>query len=236
MCFLVLSGASTAADANKDPLIPDADYVKVFESNVTVLKEALKTPNEKGMAVRAKLAAILIAAAAQDDLNGDAAPRRATVRAAALKMAGLIDGKQFEEAEKLASELVGLRADPAAKKEKVKLSDKISIPELMSQFQFSTRGRGYEKGFGPCGSYGQYIRKADDKTVVIAYELALIGDLIIQLPPTKKPQKWLGYSEDMRAAGVDLAAVAGKKDAQAVKGAADKMSAACANCHSDYRK
>jgi hypothetical protein len=228
--FLTFSGVGTAADP-KDPLIPAADYDKTLEAEVKVLEEALKAPKDKGQPLKAKVAAILVAAIAQDDLSGANAGQRATVRDAALKVYELVDQKKFDDAKKKAEELLTLKADPAAKAMKVKLSDKVSAADLMTQFSPPKAGLGYEKVL-----IGLDKGKVDEKTPIIAQHVAIIAELTRQITPDKTPKKWEDFADSMRANSIDLAAAAVKKDTKAVKAAVSKLNSACGDCHGIYRK
>jgi hypothetical protein len=231
---LSLSDVGVAADA-KNSTIADADYGKLLDRQVKVIEEALKTPKDKAQVTKAKVAAVILAAIAQDDFSGADGQLRATVRDGALKVAALIDDKKFEDAGKKAAELATLKADPAAKKDKVKLSDKINVQEIMSQFSPPKPGLGFEKILFDLEK-GKGKKGVDDTTPLIAYQVAIAAELTHQILPDKTPKKWEEFCDTMKASSFELAQAAAKKDAKPINVAVSKLLGSCGDCHGIYRK
>jgi cytochrome c556 len=71
----------------------------------------------------------------------------------------------------------------------------------------------------------------------MAYRTAAVGNCIDVHAPkaAAKAATWKGYTAEMRKGALELADAAKKKDANAVKAAANKLNASCTNCHSDFR-
>jgi hypothetical protein len=232
--FLSLSSAGTAADAPA-PTVVDADYAKLLERQVKIIDEALKTPKDKTQVTKAKVAAVILAAIAQDDFSGANGQLRATVRDGALKVAALIDSKKFDDATKLAGELATLKADTAAKKEKVKLTDKVNVQEIMSQFSPPKPGLGFEKVLFDLEK-GKGKKGVDESTPLIAAQVAIAAELTQQILPDKTPKKWEEFCAAMKASSVELAQASVKKEAKPINVAVSKVLGSCGDCHAVYRK
>ncbi|MBL8799678.1 MAG: hypothetical protein JNM56_37695 [Planctomycetia bacterium] len=230
-----LVGAAPSSAQNKDQVLPDADYPKMLQYGVKSVKDALKgaSPKEEFVA-KARTTAIMIAAYAQQNLEGADAQQRATVRDAALKLAKTIDGKKYAEAIKEADALLTVKEDPKAKKDKIKLIDELKFRELMNQFNHPPEG-----GYGIHRDFYQYqlgmkgIPPTDlrDPLMFKAYQVAVSGDLINSRTPKKNEKEWAGYSADMKRAGLDLAEAVKAKDGKAGLDAIAKITNSCTNCH-----
>ena len=71
-------------------------------------------------------------------------------------------------------------------------------------------------------------------------EIAAIAEVSLAKKPAKDEGKkkvadWVKWSNDMRGAGLALAAAAKKKDPAALKKAADKANTSCSKCHDVFR-
>src|SRR5262249_32013749 len=140
ICLVSFCGRGQAADAD-GPIVPDADYPKMVKMAVKGIQDALKGTPDDIKATKARTAAVMIAAYAQQNLSGADGQQRATVRDNALRIAALIQSKKFAEASKEAAGLATIAADPNAKKTKVTLIDKhISVHDLMNQFNHPPEG------------------------------------------------------------------------------------------------
>src|SRR5262245_42207707 len=69
----------TAADAPK-PIVPDAEYPALVEQSAKLIAEALAGSPNRRMADKARVAAVMLAEFAQQNLAGADAGQRATVR------------------------------------------------------------------------------------------------------------------------------------------------------------
>ena len=250
LALILLAAAGLAADP-KDQVLPDGEYPKVVASQTKVLEEALKAAGEttdpklKKMTIeKAKVAAIMIAVAAQENLGGAEGQQRATLRDAALAIAKLLNptSPNVAEAQKLAAALATLKADGKAKLEKVKILDAhADMPEIMTQFKLP-------KGGGQ-GIEALYIKLGLDKKkavpatamnealLVHAYQSALVGMLVRDYKPNKDVKKWQAYSEDMQKYGIEFANVLRDKmpDGKAAFTALSKLNTSCSQCHEVFK-
>lgn len=229
-----------AADP-KGPLIPDSDYPKLLKRSVKGIQDALKggKPSDENIE-KAHTTAVLIAAYAQENLDGSDGPQRATVRDAALKAAEAIKAGKYDEALKTVDGLAALKADPKAKKEKVKLDEHISFKELMHQFRPEKEG-----GWG---IYGHLYKiqtamkpvlpreEVNDKFVMEADQIAVSADLALSVMPKGKPKDFQTNLETMRAASAELAeALRDKEAAKVAPPVLSKLTTACFGCHKNFR-
>ena len=96
--FMVgLVGSGSAADP-KGQILPDDDYPKMVKYAVKSIQDALKGSPDDVKATKARTAAIMLAAYAQQNLGGADGQQRATARDAALKIADTIDKKKYADA------------------------------------------------------------------------------------------------------------------------------------------
>jgi len=242
----LLVGPSGAADS-KDGSLPDADYPKVVEAQVKVLQEALKAMQEakekeevKKAQRKAHNTAVLLAAAAQDNLAGKDGAQRATLRDAAVQIVEQVKKGQVNEAVKLAGGLKDLKADAKAKTEKVKLFDAhIDLDILMSAYKLpKAGGQGWEK---------LLLNLATDKKKTIpptglndallqaAYQSALIADLSAAYVPAKDKKDWDSLCVDMKKGSLELAEKVKAKDGKAAFAALSKLNTSCSVCHDKFR-
>jgi hypothetical protein len=245
--MLLAAWPSLAGDP-KGSTIPDADYAKVVAHQVKVLTESLKAAataeplEKKRLADKAKSTAIILAQAAQDNLSGANAAERATLRDAALAIVKLLPAKdpQFADALKLAEGLEGLKANPAAKKEKIQLlPGHTKLEVIMIPYQPAAKGgQGLE---------AQLLKLSFDKKKNIppaqladpllmnAYQSALIAEMTRDHKVDKDQKKWQELSDDMRRTSLELAAGVRDKDGKAAFAALAKLNESCAVCHKIYR-
>jgi hypothetical protein len=229
-----------AADS-KGTLVPEADYPKLVKRSVKGIQDALKggKPSDESIE-KAHTAAVMIAAYAQDNLDGADGQQRATVRDAALKAAEAIKASKYDEALKLVDGLATLKADPKAKKEKVKLDEHISFKELMHQFRPEKEG-----GWG---IYGHLYKlqtamkpvlpreELNEKFTMEADQIAVTADVALTVIPKGKPKEFQTNLESMRAGGVGLAeALREKEAAKVAPEALSKLTTACFGCHKTFR-
>lgn len=246
--WIVMMATATAADP-KAGGIAEADYSKLVAQQTKTLTETLKAAlastemlEKKRLADKAKVVAILLAQAAQDNLAGADAGQRATLRDAALAIAKQLpaNGPQFADALKLAEALDGLKADPAAKKEKIPLLPAhINLSVLMVPFKNADKGgHGLEatliklsfdkKKMIPAAQQG-------DPLLLSAYQTALIAELTRDHKPAKEEKKWQELSDDMRRTALEMADGIRAKDGKAAFAALVKLNESCTICHKLYR-
>ncbi|MBY0526344.1 MAG: hypothetical protein K2R98_23320 [Gemmataceae bacterium] len=220
----------------KDGTLPDAEYAKMLKRSVKGIQDALKGTPEEPMIEKARTAAVMTAAYAQDNLNGADGQQRATVRDAALKVAELIKAKKYADASKLAGTLPTLEADPKAKKEKVKLIDvHLTFSDLMHQFRLKPDG-----GWGIFGHLQEIQTKKptmmpreelNDNFVLEAYQVAVAADLLHGHMHKAKPKEWGEYTDDMKKFAIDLGEKLRAKDAKASPEALSRLTTTCFSCH-----
>jgi hypothetical protein len=230
----VLSSGSRAADA-PGQVIPDADYPKMLKYGVKGIQDSLKGTPKDELIIKARTAALMVAAYAQENLQGAEGQQRATVRDAALKIADAIDAKKYAEASKQASELASLKANPAAKKEKIKLiDDRVKFKDLMNQFNHPPEG-----GWGIHREFYQYqlgmkgipATSLADPLLLKAYQVGVTAELMNDKTPSKNQKEWATYAGDLKAGALELAEAVRAKDGKAGVTAITKVTTSCTSCH-----
>ncbi len=230
----LLSSGSHAADA-PGQVLPDADYPKMLKYAVKGIQDSLKGTPKDELIIKARTAALMAAAYAQQNLEGADGQQRATVRDAALKIAEAIDNKKFAEASKQAGELTTVKADPAAKKQKIKLiDDRVKFKDLMNQFNHPPEG-----GWGIHREFYQYqlvtknipSKDMGDPLLQKAYQVAVTADLITDKVPSKNQKEWAAYAGDLKGGAVELAEAVKAKDSKAGIGAITRITNSCTSCH-----
>jgi len=240
LCLLALVSPNFG-QTSPDAVLPDAEYPKMVQYTVKGIKDALKSGKPKEEQVnKAKTAAVMIAAYAQQNLTGADGQQRATVRDAAIKLADAIAAKQFAAAVKQAEDLAALPADPKAKKERVKLMDvHVRVSDLMQQFKRPPDG-----GWGIDSKLYAYrlgmksaIPTSDlrDQLMFEAYQVAVTADLINSKVPTMKDKEWAAFTGDLRKGAVQLAEAVKKKDGGAALDAVGPITSSCTGCHKAFR-
>jgi hypothetical protein len=236
LAVCLFSGAVyQGAEGGKATYLPDSEYPKMVKRNVKGIQDALKT-SEDAMIEKARTAAVMIAAFAQQNLDGADAQQRATVRDAALKVADLIKAKKYADASKLAGTLPTLAADAKAKKEKVNLMEKyLTYSDLMHQFRHRPDG-----GWGVFGRLQRIQNKMfttlpreefSDDFVQEAYQIAVTADLLNSMPHKVRGKEWLQYTDDLRKASAELGEALKARDAKAAPVVISRMGTTCFACH-----
>jgi hypothetical protein len=239
--------SGTAAD-DKGSIVPDADYPKLVDYQVKVLQDALKAVKEakdkeeaKKMREKARCAAVMIAAAAQDNLGGADGPQRAALRDASIGVAGLVKQGKVDDAMKAVGELNNGKADPKAKVAKIKLFDvHIALDEVMSQFKLTKAGGlGTEKLYlNLATDKKKMIQPAglNDNLVIAAYSTALAAELASDYVPDKNKKDWITWSGDMKKYAGELADKVKAKDGKAAFTVLNKLNTSCSVCHDKFKK
>jgi len=239
MAALFVAGL-LAADP-KGPGVPDSDYPKQLSQSVDVIREALKGEVGRRQADRAASMAVLIAVYAQQNLLGEDAAQRATVRDAALQVVQKIGKKDYAAARKQAQTLTTLKADPKAKKERVALPPEgVTYKELMQQYRAeSFGGLGHEDLLTEMGaSPGNDVpaKKLTAQALHSAYHSAAMAEVVAAHVPKMKADEWKRSCEAMRAHALDLAAAIKAKDGKAAFKAVNELNRACDKCHQTFRR
>ncbi|MBY0526343.1 MAG: cytochrome c [Gemmataceae bacterium] len=231
-----------AADA-KDAALPDAEYPKLVERAVAVIRQSLKDKPDKRGIDKSRTAALMIAAYAQENLNGADGARRATVRDAALAVADLIvNAKDYPKALKLAETLPNLMANEKAKKEKIPLLGKgADYDDLMVQFRASARGGfGIEARFEELGAHPDRAisaKELNESFLSDIYLSAVAAEVIAAYVPEDKAKakQWQALSLAMRKESFVLADAVKAKDGKAAFKALNQLNRTCDKCHKDFR-
>lgn len=230
-----------SADA-PPPVLPDSEYPRLVEFSIGVMADALKDKPDKRSADKARTAALMIAAYAQQNLSGPGGAQRATVRDAALEVAALIKAKEYPKAVKQAQALPGLKADPKAKKEKIRLlGAALDFDDLMAQFRQPPRGGlGIEGRFEALESNGGSeipVKEVDEQLVRHAYLTAVAAELSAEHVPEEKDKakEWKTYAADMRQHALALGKAARAKDGKAAFRALELLNRSCEKCHKVFR-
>jgi hypothetical protein len=260
--LLATSGRAGDKDGVWKEFLPNDAYRELVKRAAKNIEDALAgKPSEEAIKT-AQFNALMIAAYTMSAKEPSAA-ERATLRAAALKVAKLAGQKgKADEARKLAASLPTLKADPGAKADFGKVQD--YLPEradLMEHFKVKMKGgegihpvlqnplplrtarNGIEEKIIILAKKprpGTGLAKEADELALLAYRAAVVGELTSFYPPPRgkgkgTPQQWRELSLAMRDAGIALAEAAKKKDADGVFKASSSLNSSCNQCHSDFR-
>jgi Cytochrome C' len=239
LILCVLPGPAAEAPP---PVLPDADYPRLVAFSADVIRTALKGKPDKRAAERARTAAVMIAAYAQQNLSGRDGQQRATMRDAALELAALIKAKEFDKALKQLDALPNVKADAKVKKEKLKMiGAAIELDDLMAQFRQPARGGlGIEVRLDDLGAAeGGTVpaKELDDLLLWQAYLVAVAAEITAEHTPEDKDKvkNWQTYAAAMRQHASTLAAAAKAKEGKAAFRALEQLNQACAKCHKDFR-
>src|SRR5262249_22306270 len=203
-----LAGSGSAADP-KGQLLPDDDYPKMVKYAVKSIQDALKGTPDDVKATKARTAAIMLAAYAQQNLGGADGQQRATVRDAALKLADTIEKKKYADASKQAGAIATVAADPNAKKEKVAIEKQIPVRDLMNQFNHPPDG-----GYGIDRQFYAYrlgmkqkipTDELKESLLVMAYQVAITAEMVNSKTPKSKEKEWDNHSSEVMKGAVMLA-------------------------------
>jgi cytochrome c556 len=238
-CAIIWAIPGGAADP-KDKGLEDADVKALVEANDKIIQDALsQTKVTKALKLKARTAALMIAAAAQ---SGGAArnAQLATQRDAAIKIAEALDQDKVADALDVAKLLATLKPDPNVKLDAVPLIDKsINLDDVMNQFA-GERGGGLV--------IESKLEKWEDeapKELAEVNEAALQMQLIFEVARDHKlttkqaglgtPEKWQKFVDAARGRTTELRAAAGKGDKDGVQKAAKAVNMACMDCHKVFR-
>jgi hypothetical protein len=237
----LLTCCSLAGSADvSTPLLSDADYPRLIKPTVKLIQASLAGNPNRRAADKARLAVVMLAEFAQQNLKGPDAQQRATVRDAALVIAGMIQKKQFAEALKEVERLPSLPVNPDAKKEKVKLlGPYLDVEELMGQFRSEkVGGLGIEARLDQLNvEKGGTVSAAamTDELRLLAVRTAIAAELAREHTPDKKPKQWQNFADQMRKSAGELADAVKAKDGKSAFGAATRLNNSCNDCHKEFR-
>lgn len=235
------------AQESKEAIVPEGEYPKLVDAQLKAVQEGLKVLQQskdkdeiKKMKDKARCGAVMIAAVAQDNLAGKDGQQRATLRDAALNLAGLVKSEKYDEAAQLTGELKGLKEDPKAKKQKLKLFDAhIDLQELMSQFKQSKGGgQGIEKLLLNLATDKKKMvppASINDALLATTYQIALLSELAHDYVPPKDKKDWDAWTVDMKKGALEMADKLKAKDGKAAFTALNKLNTSCSVCHERFK-
>jgi hypothetical protein len=236
--LLSLTALALAADAP----VPADPYPRLLPRSAALIQQALKDekPNRR-VADRARVVALILAEAAQQDLTGKDTGARTAVRDAAIALARAIQEQEFDKARKLAQALPSLPASSRVAKEKTPLLGKqLNMDELMSVFRKANLG-----GLEIEAELDRLESDSENQTVaagelnesleLLAYQTALAGGMLKDHRPDKNVAEWGKYSENMRRLAQELGQAVRAKDGKAAFQAVAAGNANCTACHKAFR-
>jgi hypothetical protein len=243
------------------PVIPaaDADDLVKYLGELT-LKSLDKGPPSGGEAKqdwtdRLRGTGLLIAAVTASAKRGEADHHLDAARAAALRLSKAIEKGDVAAAKTDAAALASLKATAPGGTTSFGPTEP-DLGDAMNLLKLRSKGG---LGFGlkpPSGADGieaklislskrplpapQMAKQADDLART-GYILAALSAICDGHPPKKKgttgkgDRAWAGWTEEMRAAALELADAAKKKDSAGVKKAVNQLNKTCTNCHDEFR-
>lgn len=240
LCVLTIGSVPGAAADAPQPVLPDSEYALLVEQSAKLITEALAGQPNRRSADKARVAAVMLAEFAQQNLAGADGPQRASVRDAALVIAGLIGDKKFGEAAKEAARLPGLPAKADAKKERVKLvGPHVDVEELMTLFRATKiGGLGIEPLLDRLATEkNETISPPNltDELRLLAYRIAVAGEMMGGHAPKMKVKEWRTQADAMRRSAADLAEAVKAKDGKKSYAALTRLNTSCNQCHKDFR-
>src|SRR5262245_58378106 len=229
-----------AADAPNKPSLPDPAYGKLIEPSVKLIEASLAGEPTKRAAEKARVAALMLAEFAQQNLAGADAAQRATVRDAALDIAALVKDKKYADAVKQAQGLAKLPAKPDAKKERVKIfGDLMELDELMGQFRgCKVGGLGIETLFDKLSASKDGVVPAaalTEELQLTAWRTAVAAELARDHVPKMAQKDWLAYADSMQKSARELADAATARNGKAALEAVNRLNLSCNQCHQKFR-
>ncbi len=236
VCGFLVGGAE---QKTKGDLFAEV-YPLLVTQSAGLIEESLAGEPTRRLAEKARVAALMLAACSQQDLQGPGAAKRATIRDAALDIAAMIKEKKYPDAIAHAKRLPNLMVNATARKERVKLiGTHMEIDELMSQFRGSKiGGLGIEATLDKLGGSkdGKLPNsQLNEELVLIGFRTAVAAELTREHMPPKDAKEWLGYADDMRASSLELAKAVDAGNGKAAFAAVDRLNTSCNKCHLKFR-
>jgi hypothetical protein len=236
LVFACFASVTLAADERGD------DLSLLLARSTSVIQDALKeeTPNRRA-AVRARVSAVMLAAAAQQDLAGKDAAQRAALRDTAIEVARRIANQEYDQARQLARTLPKLPPRAVFTKDKVKLlGPHLEMDELMSAFRKTSLG-----GLNIEAELDRLENDSENQTLapaemtealqVAAQQTALAGELLQDYRPAENAPQWRKSSEVMQRTALELTRAVKAKDGKAAYQAVVQANANCTACHKLFR-
>jgi len=244
--FLGLLGL-TISDPAHAATIATNDFKSVIDNEIKYIKTRLGEPKVEKAFGTLKTTAFVIAHLAQTQMDvKDSDPKQlATLRDAALKIAGALNKKDIAGATKLVSTLTAdIEADASVDTKPVKLIGlhDFELHTLMSPFRSEkANGRGYEKAVRDLAKGVKTTAVAD--ATILAYKLDAYADLTAEMAPadagaTKTKANWVKWSSERKKHAGDAvkAMKTGKGGEKAAAASFKKLDASCTSCHNVFRE
>ncbi|MFO0967185.1 MAG: hypothetical protein U0793_16600 [Gemmataceae bacterium] len=227
--LVLVSHAQVSAPQADDVLHSEMKYIKAEAAKAKLLPRATK---------KLRAALVVAAAAAHAAADNKESPL-AGVATKALEAAKALD-KDPAAAKKIIAEMDAKH--PAAKLPALKYHDALELKLVMNIFSNEKIGGfGLEKAITDdlVDHKGAFDADALKTIAVLAAKTALIGDIILDYPPTeesgmKTKKNWVAFSHDMSKVATELASAAKSKSGDIGK-IADKLGKTCAACHDVFR-
>jgi hypothetical protein len=224
--------------------IPRAALDGIIKQSIANIQKALKKPTVKANAAAVRSNAFLIAAAAQQAIDGKAgnAAQFAALRNAALDLAKAAEGKKVGMAQ--ARKAVAFLArwpsgpgDPGAGTRPVDLKSRFELDDVMTMFKKASRpnqgGQGIERTLLILGQKRQpHTAKEMAGVELDAYKIALISPVVREY---KDEQKWKTLTDEMQQLSLDLVRAGRAHNAADFKTVLGKLNSNCTACHDKYR-
>jgi hypothetical protein len=208
------------------PILPAEEYTKLIQSELKLIKDALKEKVTKKEINKARTSAVMLAHYAQSQgFNG--------LRDEALKVQDLLTKNKINDAKSWADSFMP-KFEKGGDSKPVELHTILDIDDLMHQF-----GRG---GLSLEKRLGDLRKKTTDmnEAAEVAARIATIAQLTEAYAPDrdlgqKKKASWVKWSNNMRDAAVRMLAATKKSPAEVQK-AAGAVETSCSDCHSVFRE
>ncbi|MCS6852703.1 MAG: cytochrome c [Gemmataceae bacterium] len=241
--FWTAADSGSAADAKGGLAIPEADFAKLVEATGKGIQEILNGKLDKKGKLKARTAAVMIAAYAQFTQGGDKAQRNA-LRDVALKLAAAIKDEKVDDAKKLVGMIVTGKPEGSSDLAPTDFAKEIDLDDVMRQFSLASAGGwGIESMLLKLSAKKKGLEPKDmsEQLAMTAYQVAAIGEMIKGHEPDKKPKdwqkQWTGFNEEMTKAALELASVVKqpKPDGKAALKVVNALNSSCNKCHEAFR-
>jgi hypothetical protein len=264
LAFLAVAPAAEEKPSGGKSFLPAAEVKRLVEIARRRMKEPLEDlaagkvdEDDKALTVRRQRGLALLIAAYNQYADADAdAPRRAAQRDAAIQIERALRADKLTEALKLWQGFDKVEADKTAERWRA-LHDPKDREDIVLFLMILFRARraaglgvepppkdanvdGLEAALRLIAARPDALSLKPDELARVGYQAAVLAQFIGSVAPERKvgardPEKWRQWSDEMREAGLELAAAARDQKADAVRAAARKINDGCASCHRVFR-
>jgi cytochrome c556 len=241
---LAFAGAdATDSIKNWKELMPEAEFTKLVSESAKLLQEYTRSPgsfNQNGKKLQNEAYSLaIVAEVARQASDGENQLRAAALQQVALELAAAAKQKNLEEAKKLSAAVAAFKKTaPPADAKAISLREAVPIHNLMEEVQALYK-KMQEWQRMASTAYNQKVKP--EEATLAGYRMAAYSVAITAHVPDKEQlkdkteQDWLGPTEDMRKATLDIAAAAKAKKHADLKSAIRRMDSACTKCHDNFR-